>query len=82
MDTGTPTVGQWGIDAHNNRRLTARQAGLATADMARLELAWTMAFPQTANMRAQPVLWATPCISPSSIRGSCSRSTSAAQSPA
>ncbi len=24
--------------------------------MGRLELAWTMAFPQTANMRAQPVL--------------------------
>ncbi|MEJ0100786.1 MAG: PQQ-binding-like beta-propeller repeat protein [Pseudomonadota bacterium] len=56
VDTGTPTVGQWGIDAHNNRMLTAKQAGLATADMSRLELAWTMAFPQTANMRAQPVL--------------------------
>ena len=56
VETGTPTVGQWGIDAHNNRRLTAQQAGLATGDMAGLELAWVMAFPQTANMRAQPVI--------------------------
>jgi polyvinyl alcohol dehydrogenase (cytochrome) len=56
VSTGTPTVGQWGIDAHNNRRLTAQQSGLATADMRNLELAWVMAFPQTANMRAQPVI--------------------------
>lgn len=56
VDTGTPTVGQWGIDPHNNRRLTAQQAGLATADMRGLELAWVMAFPQTANMRSQPVI--------------------------
>ncbi len=56
VDTGTPTVGQWGIDAHNHRRLTAQQAGLATGDMGKLELAWVMAFPQTANMRAQPVI--------------------------
>ncbi|MES2606055.1 MAG: PQQ-binding-like beta-propeller repeat protein [Pseudomonadota bacterium] len=54
--TGTPTVGQWGIDSHNNRRLTAEQAGLTTADMGKLELAWALAFPQTANMRSQPVV--------------------------
>lgn len=56
VDTGTPTVGQWGIDAHNNRRLTAQQSGLTTADMRGLQLAWVMAFPQTANMRSQPVI--------------------------
>lgn len=56
VDTGTSTVGQWGIDPHNNRRLTAEQAGLSTADMRGLELAWVMAFPQTANMRSQPVI--------------------------
>ena len=56
VDTGTPTVGQWGIDPHNNRRLTAQQAGLTTSDLGKLELAWVMAFPQTANMRSQPVV--------------------------
>lgn len=56
VDTGTPTIGQWGIDPHNNRKLTAKQAGLTTRDMGKLELAWVMAFPQTANMRSQPVV--------------------------
>jgi polyvinyl alcohol dehydrogenase (cytochrome) len=56
VSTGTPTVGQWGIDAHNNRHLTATQAGLSTKDMGKLELAWSLAFPQTANMRSQPVI--------------------------
>src|SRR5688572_20533275 len=28
VDTGTPTVGSFGFDLHNNRRLTAEQAGL------------------------------------------------------
>ncbi|HTQ99994.1 MAG TPA: PQQ-binding-like beta-propeller repeat protein [Candidatus Acidoferrum sp.] len=56
VDTGTPTIGQWGIDPHNNRKLTAQQAGLSTRDMGKLELAWVMAFPQTANMRSQPVV--------------------------
>lgn len=56
VDTGTPTIGQWGIDPHNNRAMTAEQAGLTTEQMGKLELAWVMAFPQTANMRAQPVV--------------------------
>lgn len=56
VDTGTPTIGQWGFDPRNHRRLSAAQAGLTTAQMGKLELAWVMAFPQTANMRAQPVI--------------------------
>ena len=56
VSTGTPTIGQWGFDPHNNRRLTSAQAGLTTADMGKLELAWALGFPQTANMRAQPVV--------------------------
>ena len=56
VDTGTPTIGQWGFDPRNHRRLSAEQAGLTTAQMGKLELAWVMAFPQTANMRAQPVI--------------------------
>ena len=56
VDTGAATIGQWGFDPHNHRMLTAAQTGLTTADMGRLQLAWVMAFPQTANMRAQPVV--------------------------
>jgi polyvinyl alcohol dehydrogenase (cytochrome) len=36
--------------------LTAHQAGLRKNDFARLELAWALGFPQTANMRAQPAI--------------------------
>jgi polyvinyl alcohol dehydrogenase (cytochrome) len=56
VDTGVPTISQWGFDPRNHRRLTAEQAGLTTAQLGKLELAWVMAFPQTANMRAQPVV--------------------------
>ncbi len=56
VDSGVATVGSFGFDLHNTRRLTAEQAGLTTAQMGKLELAWVMAFPQTANMRAQPVV--------------------------
>ncbi len=56
VDTGVATIGQWGIDARNHRHLTAEQAGLTTEQLGKLELAWVMAFPQTANMRAQPVV--------------------------
>ncbi|MEY4642036.1 MAG: hypothetical protein RLZZ227_2030 [Pseudomonadota bacterium] len=56
VDTGLATISQWGFDPHNHRRLTAEQAGLTTEQLGKLELAWVMAFPQTANMRAQPVV--------------------------
>jgi polyvinyl alcohol dehydrogenase (cytochrome) len=46
----------FGLGEHNNRALTAAQAGLKTSDMKNLELAWVMAFPQTATMRSQPVV--------------------------
>jgi polyvinyl alcohol dehydrogenase (cytochrome) len=56
VDTSPATINQWGFDSHNNRRLSAEQAGLTTGQMGKLELAWALAFPQTANMRAQPVV--------------------------
>lgn len=43
-------------DGNNPRHLDASQAGLNTADMADLELAWAIAFPQTSSMRAAPVI--------------------------
>lgn len=56
VDTGAPTIWTQGFDRQNHRHLTAEQAGLTTADMGKLELAWSMAFPQTANMRSQPAI--------------------------
>ncbi len=47
------TVAGFGFDARSTRRLTARQAGLTTADMPKLELAWALAFPKVATLRAQ-----------------------------
>ncbi len=43
-------------DGNNTRHLDAEQAGLTTADLANLELAWAVAFPQTSGMRAAPVI--------------------------
>lgn len=43
-------------DGNNPRHLDAAQAGLTTADMSSLELAWAVAFPQTSGMRAAPVI--------------------------
>jgi len=48
-----PTVAGFGFGLQNYRRLTRQQAGLATADMRNLELAWALAFPSVTTMRAQ-----------------------------
>jgi polyvinyl alcohol dehydrogenase (cytochrome) len=45
-----------GADGNNPRHLNAAQAGLVTADFANLELAWSIAFPETSSMRAAPVI--------------------------
>jgi len=41
---------------NNPRHLDAAQAGLTTADLSQLELAWAIAFPETSSMRAAPVI--------------------------
>ena len=43
-------------DGNNPRHLDAAQAGLTTADLSNLELAWAIAFPETSGMRAAPVI--------------------------
>lgn len=45
-----------GTDGNNPRHLDAAQAGLTTAELSNLELAWAVAFPQTSGMRAAPVI--------------------------
>lgn len=43
-------------DGNNPRHLDAAQAGLTTASLSNLELAWAVAFPETSSMRAAPVI--------------------------
>lgn len=57
VDLSKPaTVSGFGFDIHNHRHLTKAQAGLGTQDLANLELAWSMAFPQATTMRSQPAV--------------------------
>ena len=50
------TISTFGFDARNTRSLTRAQAGLAKADLARLDLAWSLGFPSVTMMRAQPAV--------------------------
>lgn len=51
-----PTLTTFGVDHANSRRMTAAQAGLTNRQLTDLEVAWTMAFPQTTGLRSQPVI--------------------------
>ncbi len=50
------TAVSFGLDPHNQRNQSSEQTGLSKADMPELELAWSIAFPQTPTMRSQPVV--------------------------
>lgn len=54
--TAKPAQTGFGVDADNSRRQTAAQAGLKTADLARLEVAWTFAMPKTTGLRGNGVV--------------------------
>jgi polyvinyl alcohol dehydrogenase (cytochrome) len=54
--SGPVTVGTFGFDARNSRTLSARQAGLTKAGLSKLDLAWSLAFPDVTSMRAQPAV--------------------------
>ena len=47
------TVASFGFDRQNHRHLTRQQAGLATADVSKLEFAWALGFAKATTMRAQ-----------------------------
>jgi polyvinyl alcohol dehydrogenase (cytochrome) len=54
--TASATITGFGFDRANTRALTAAQAGLGKAQLARLEPAWSMGFPDATTMRAQPAV--------------------------
>jgi polyvinyl alcohol dehydrogenase (cytochrome) len=47
------TATHFGFDRNNTRKLTAKQAGLTTAQLSNMELAWSIAFPDSSVMRSQ-----------------------------
>ena len=51
-----PSVSTYGFDARNTRTLTAKQAGLTKAGLSKLELAWSIGFPDVTMIRAQPAI--------------------------
>ena len=51
--SGGATITNFGFDQHNTRSLTAAQAGLTKAQIAKLELAWAVGFPDATGMRSQ-----------------------------
>jgi polyvinyl alcohol dehydrogenase (cytochrome) len=51
-----PVMTSFGLGLRNERRLSAGEAGLTTADMRRLELKWAIAFPGATSMRGQPAI--------------------------
>ena len=48
-----PTSVGFGITLDNSRKLTAEQAGLTTAQLSNMELAWAIAVPDASTMRSQ-----------------------------
>jgi polyvinyl alcohol dehydrogenase (cytochrome) len=48
-----PSVATYGFDARQTRTLTAAQTGLTKARLAKLDLAWAIAFPDVTMIRAQ-----------------------------
>ena len=51
VDVTKPVAfGGFGVDPHSTRNLSAAKAGLKKADMAHLEIAWAVGFPQTQSL--------------------------------
>ena len=53
---GKEALTRFGVDVRNTRRMSAAQAGLRSADLANLEVAWVIGFPGTTDLRSQGVI--------------------------
>ena len=53
---GTEYVTNWGLGNHNRRFVPDARAGIDRANVAELELAWSLAFPKVTDMRSQPAI--------------------------
>ena len=52
----TLALTHFGGDVNNSRSVSAQSSGLQKSDMANLELAWSIGFPQVTGLRASPVI--------------------------
>ena len=59
----------FGYDRLNTRALTAKQAGLTTAQLSSMELAWSVGFPDIAEMRSQGAIVGTTLFIPVAATG-------------
>jgi len=55
LDT-KPTVAGFGFDYANRRQLSYAEAGLAPNDLAEMEVAWVIGWPEMVTMRSQPAV--------------------------
>jgi polyvinyl alcohol dehydrogenase (cytochrome) len=55
-DDSTEFVANWGLGSHNRRFVAGELAGINRSNVARLELAWSLAFPKVTDMRSQPAI--------------------------
>ncbi len=55
-DLSAPGWNGWGVDLHNTRRQSARQAGLSPGQVSRLELKWAFGFPGATALYSTAVI--------------------------
>ncbi len=55
LPANTPATQGWSLTSEGTRFIPAEVAGLAAADVPRLELAWVFAYPGATRARSQPV---------------------------
>ena len=53
---GKEYVTDWGLGTHNRRFVSGESAGINRDNVATLQLAWSLAFPQVTDMRSQPAI--------------------------
>lgn len=56
VDLVKPSMTMFGADLKSSRHLPAAEAGISTADMKSLDVAWTVGFPKVQAMGAAPVV--------------------------
>ncbi|MEP7209461.1 MAG: PQQ-binding-like beta-propeller repeat protein [Alphaproteobacteria bacterium] len=70
VDLKGPVISEgFGFDRLNTRALTAKQAGLTTAQFSKLDLAWSIGFPNIAEMRSQGAIVGTTMFFPVAATG-------------
>jgi polyvinyl alcohol dehydrogenase (cytochrome) len=70
VDLSGPTISEgFGYDKLNTRALTAKQAGLTKAQLGNMDLAWSIGFPDIAEMRSQGAVVGTTLFFPVAATG-------------